>query len=581
MLGTLNDSTILKLRVKGSELDPLSLRGRVENLLSDVSLQPRLPASATLFIRKLKDPLPGLINLDSSHPRAPEAWRHAFNSRFDQLVSSAARPALGFVDDSVESVVFYDYAELLASLSTDWCRGNVTTRWWWQSLLTSSDVERVIKRLWREQIEYVPAALEYLEKKSALVEFVSRLRDQEVDQLVQQLIRRFALTKLRHVMELLNSQDEFVEELRVESRGTRSIIFSRQFTAAVSAPWRHAVPETVTTELSSSQQLFAGLGLMLHRAPAQVRTVSFASAVENWVEVVKQNASLSDDVPEVSEIDSISVASNQPELVSDEVDVVTVEEKVIAEVSPDVSTTTTPPSTEVVKIGNAVFTHQEVEDEIGAGVIQPVTAKVAVEGDPIHYDEEVGTTDEVSIVESESLNSHTFETELGGLFYLINLGIFLELYNDFTSPVETITELSIWDFVTIAGEEILEQTNHDDPIWLQLSVLAGQETGFHDSPDFMNKNPVNPEAPVNPVPAWLTELLPQIKTRVRQALGITEETDLADILLKHHARVTLTPTHLDVFFLLSELPIEIRLSGLDRDPGWVPAAGKFIAFHYD
>jgi hypothetical protein len=33
-------------------------------------------------------------------------------------------------------------------------------------------------------------------------------------------------------------------------------------------------------------------------------------------------------------------------------------------------------------------------------------------------------------------------------------------------------------------------------------------------------------------------------------------------------------------FALAELPIEIRIAGLDRDPGWVPAAGRFIAFHF-
>src|ERR1044072_9312153 len=121
MLGAPTDSGILRLRVKGSDLDPLALRGRVLSVLNDVSMQPRLPASATLFIRKLNDPLPGSLQLDTTFPRAPQAWRHAFNTKFEQLVSSAARPAFGPVADSVESVVFYDYAELLACLSADWC----------------------------------------------------------------------------------------------------------------------------------------------------------------------------------------------------------------------------------------------------------------------------------------------------------------------------------------------------------------------------------------------------------------------------------------------------------------------------
>src|SRR5215204_6687330 len=187
MPGTLNDSTILRLRVKGSDLDPLALRGRLENLLSDVSLEPRLPPAATLFIRKLDDPLPGSIQLDTPHARAPQAWRHAFQTRFDQLVTSAARPARGFVADSAESVVFYDYAELLASLTADWCSGVAMTRWWWQALIKRGDLSWLIRQLWREKIEYVPAALEYVVRKGVLVEFVSRLSEVEVREIVERV----------------------------------------------------------------------------------------------------------------------------------------------------------------------------------------------------------------------------------------------------------------------------------------------------------------------------------------------------------------------------------------------------------
>ena len=36
----------------------------------------------------------------------------------------------------------------------------------------------------------------------------------------------------------------------------------------------------------------------------------------------------------------------------------------------------------------------------------------------------------------------------------------------------------------------------------------------------------------------------------------------------------------DLTLSLADLPIELRLAGLDRDPGWVPAAGRYIAFHF-
>ena len=72
-----------------------------------------------------------------------------------------------------------------------------------------------------------------------------------------------------------------------------------------------------------------------------------------------------------------------------------------------------------------------------------------------------------------------------------------------------------------------------------------------------------------------------IRARLRTALGAQSDDDAATMLCRHFARVRATETHVDVFFGLADLPLQIRFAGLDRDPGWVPAAGRFIAFHFD
>ena len=46
-------------------------------------------------------------------------------------------------------------------------------------------------------------------------------------------------------------------------------------------------------------------------------------------------------------------------------------------------------------------------------------------------------------------------------------------------------------------------------------------------------------------------------------------------------RIEMTPTRVDAYFALTGHPIEIRMTGLDRNPGWVPAAGRIFAFHYE
>ena len=552
MLGTLNDSTILRLRVKGSDLDPLALRGRLENLFTEVSLQPRLPPSATLFIRKLNDPLPRAIRLDGPHAHAPLAWRHAFQTRFEQLVSSAARPAFGFVSDSAESVVFYDYAELLSSLTADWCSGSAMTRWWWQALIKRGDLSQLIKQYWREKIEYVPAALEHLVRRGVVVEFVSALSDEEAREMVQRVIRAFGLTRITRI----KATDFFRLDVALEVGVATEVVDVAQVRSEM--PWRHVVPESVTPRLRPAQQFFVGIALMVQRAPARARTLSFAREVEQWVQAqsIVEEPRLPelviDGVPDVLSFErpkSMTPIRENPIYV----DPVALN----PDSPPEGSVSSVVKEPEQIKVGNAIFRYEE-----------PVTPEVPIESpttviqsDPIIETPETPMT----VSASEPLDAVTIETKFGGIFYLVNLAIFMEIYSDFTSPVEQFhDDLSIWEFVAIVAKEVAADEVDDDPIWELLVNLAGR-----DDEDAETK------------PEWLIDLLPKLRTRLVLALGIDENTNLAHILLDHHAKVTVTPTHLDVFFSLSDHPIEIRLSGLDRDPGWVPAAGRFIAFHYD
>ncbi len=45
-------------------------------------------------------------------------------------------------------------------------------------------------------------------------------------------------------------------------------------------------------------------------------------------------------------------------------------------------------------------------------------------------------------------------------------------------------------------------------------------------------------------------------------------------------RLALTRTHLDVVLPLDEVDLDLRMAGLDRDPGWTPQLGRIILFHF-
>ena len=549
-IGASDDFTIMRLRVKNTDLDPLAIRPRVENLIRDIRLYPLLPESASLFIRKLDDPSPGLLQLEAIDSRATQTWRRSFQTRFEQLVTSAARPARGPVSSSVESVVFIDYSELLACLTADWCNGFVGARWWWRSFLQRGDIEQVVKRYWREKIEYAPAALQQLAAKShVLVEFVEGLSDVECCELIERVVEKFALPAvMRRVVG--SFQREVVVDLTAEKIPVAAQRVKEPEIRKVVPPWRYVVPESDTPRLRPVQQMFLGVALMIRRAPAEVRTERFAREVERWQEAILVSFQEVENVEEVIEEEVIRPAIEvvaEESVATDETDQERIEGVIVEVARREVAPLVPEGVEEVVAV--------EVEPQLVVESVPEMVGELAV----VEVAETIDIATPEVFVELEE--SFTVETELGGIFYLINLAIFLEIYSDFTSPVENFTELNIWDFVAFVGSELNEHQDDDDPIWLLLASLAGHE-------EFLRGE----------TQLWLSRLIPDIRTRLHRALGVD---DLPKILLHHHARITITATHIDVFFSLSHLPIEIRLSGLDRDPGWVPAAARFIAFHFE
>ncbi len=74
--------------------------------------------------------------------------------------------------------------------------------------------------------------------------------------------------------------------------------------------------------------------------------------------------------------------------------------------------------------------------------------------------------------------------------------------------------------------------------------------------------------------------MPALDVRAALALGVEPGTALP-FLCCRAGRVALSPTRLEAVFPLATHPLAIRIVGLDRDPGWVPAAGRVIEFHYE
>ena len=176
-------------------------------------------------------------------------------------------------------------------------------------------------------------------------------------------------------------------------------------------------------------------------------------------------------------------------------------------------------------------------------VVRPPVPDVAVE--PLPLMEDVGT-------------GRIVATELGGVLFLTNVLLALGVYGDFTQPRRPGIELDFWRCLSLLGARLLaRRPQRRDPLWRLLAELAGP-----DAPHDWDDGPA----------------IARGATCVRASLRAAGVR--TDLLLRRPARIEVSETRVDASFELATHPIEIRLAALDHDPGFVPAAGRTLAFHF-
>lgn len=216
-------------------------------------------------------------------------------------------------------------------------------------------------------------------------------------------------------------------------------------------------------------------------------------------------------------------------------------------------------------------------------------------------------------------------TELGGIFYLVNLMCYLDLPDMFEQDWRLASLIGPWGVLELLGRGLIGRstvTNDmqgpsayaDDALWPLLAHLAGRDIGtlpgadhpgapevasVHLPANWLQKTPSDARAgfshaPVDPLHShllrglnphlrpWLAAVLPFVRRRLQLALGLSADADdlTADVLARP-ARIYATATHVDVVMRLDTVTLPIRLAGLDRDPGWLPDFGRVIKLHFE
>jgi hypothetical protein len=430
----------------------------------------------------------------------------------------------------------------------------------------------------------------------------------------------------------------------------------------VVAPWAAWMPPGADGPGIGGERLcLLGVAVTLHAAPGAARSQSFGAAMYHWrvaqdIEpdraVATSSPARSNHVPRAEAPATVAAAAKPPA----ETDVTTpVRQEVAAraallagEAMPGAAAGAPPPATprpdisptsEGSEPAPASFTVPEkpvlrpVADPLATASMHDTAAEaddVPVrdrEPETPSLDERIAKSTETLEVEppsedpgavplgeqftSELMLEDGIETSLGGVLYLINVMLALDLPECFEADWQLASRLGHWGMLEALGRALLSCATEEDcadPIWAALAALAGREPSARLGEGLPYRAPYDPPSdwPKPPSPTarsraltrspllgciapalgrWLACAIPAIRYRLETALASdADETDARGpiaALLHKRGRLHITLTHVDLVLPLDAVSVAVRLAGLDRDPGWLPTFGRVVLFHFD
>ena len=518
------------LRMVGTPRDVLRARFAAERALGGVSLTPpTLPPGAIVCVRHLR------ARLDARQTRTvAEQLEDALRG----LVPFMARPFRGIVPTDANAVVFFDEAELLACLAQDWHRGD-GDRWWWRSLYREVATLSVVERAFAGSARSMPAVLSRLDELGIACDVVRHLPAEHCNELSAAVAESFAVREWTHP----------------SAPSPRSGAAPQAEAREAAVDWAFAVERLVqemglsqvVMSLPVAQRALVMLCVALHRAPHRARTTEVIATIrrENWEAV--SHAPTADVERESDERATSAEPARAPESSATGLE----------RLRPDPSVAAPPTETilEPTDLRTTANASKTSSGEARVAAAAPISCPVVTEASPPAVVRQYA--------HQESLDPVYVTTDFAGVVYLLNVALSMELYGDFTQPLRPGLDLTLGDLLALVGEHACGPIIRGDAIWNILAQLAGR------------RNEDEPRAPDD-----FSTLVASLVVRTALALDMPEHEAL-EYLCARPGRVALSATRLDVVFELATHPLAIRVAGLDRDPGWVPAAGRTVALHYE
>ena len=521
------------------------LRGTLERWLATRDLRRYgLPANAIVLVRQLS----------ASWAQVAGPAEPIHHDALGAVLSGALRPALEHGAMAATSAVWFgDEAELLACMARDALAGPLSARWWWSTLLRGDADRAAAMRHWVDSARAVPRAAECLHAMGLGAQWFERWDAPARRALLTGLAQHYAVSAAVQGFVEAGPSEAGVVPSGVASSAARQEGAGRgqvqQGGGAASVPAVQSVP------------------LRLHRLCLNLVSDPVCAIDERYVEREFGREPLP--TAELGRRPLDAAWSQRSVAVSS----ATVPDACDPAV-PQAATAAPAPAREVPVAGRPreapTRQHNTAPEPIEeqAGSVEPddagrgpaIEPAVATPPTTHHPNAEPRAAEPLAAFDAITV----FDTRHGGLFFVLNAALQLGLYGDFTQPLHRGLAMSPWRFLHEVGRAFGGRRFVRDPLAAWLRPIRSPEGDLA---------PRDTDA--------LRQVLPGLRARLVLALGLRDARRLADVLLRLPARVHAGPDRIDVHFELQQLPLAVRLSGLDRDPGWVPAAGRDLRFHFE
>lgn len=505
------DTTINSVRVKGKVNNDIALRLSVSGFLEHADMRAKSMApSAILIVRRIRDPMPGIVPEHSGTRLRHSGWEQALQSRLDDMVRQASRPESGRlnVDASTESVIFSDMAEMLACFVFDLSTAKAASCWWWKSLLRNCPFSRpvneaVASRL-AEDIELLPAVITRLHGWNRAKEVLLSLRSENVKALIRLVSDAYALKTLIKDMSTLpeythpdssdaggravaGDSDRHVDAKAADSIYIKEVGYSRD------TIWNELLPNIQLPQgLPATHRFLLSLALALQRSPwrcrdASIQHVMAAAWHRDVIPASRENkrSAIRYHEPRVSPETGESLARTEKH------NLFSVQgSKQDQPVTMEPSETRNPSRRKVdrpyLKLLSTSELHHSDKPHTENGLVETQVANRIEknnEGDNVsaalHPD--VRTSRTISMAAQQAWSEEGLLTEWGGVLYLINIIEKLELPHCFEHLMPVIATLSPWAVLELLARALLSDSDEDvfdDPLWECLAQLDGRDAAM-------------------------------------------------------------------------------------------------------